>query len=1208
MRKLNKNWFKKAKKNSVDKIEYAELPYTALSPISDANIDGDYKKALDWALNNRNKSDIKNIALTGPYGSGKSSILKTYISTYKGTDLHFLPISLATFKEEEPITLDPNKDDLLRQIELSILQQIFYREEDSKIPDSRFRKIKNYTKKELGKSTIALCIFLFSIFNLIYPEFLELLLKVKFPSWVTLVLRYISILTGLIGLFVTIYKSIRIFSGIKLSKLNIQNAEIEINEKANKSILNHHLDEIIYFFEVTEYNVVIIEDLDRFKQTEIFTKLREINLLLNSSKKINRSIVFIYAVRDDMFKDQNERTKFFDFIIPVIPIINTSNSSQKLLEKKEIVKLGISEDLLDSLSLFIDDMRLLHNISNEFYLYHQKLNKNLNQNRLLAIIVYKNVFPKDFTLLSHNKGVLYDTINSKHQYIKKQLDSLDEKLKNTINEIKEFENLKIKDIRELRLLYLPFIIAKLPGFISFQINNIDVTPDQMVSDSNFDYLISGTAYYKYYASYQRSSQISTKLNEIEKLVDSSYTYAERKRKIYDLNNDKLESLKVEIHKIEMEKVQARNLKIKNLVQRDSSLINIPEIKQRQLVTVLLRNDYINEDYIDYVSLFYEGSITKDDYLFLINVKSHIATEFSHKLQKISKLISKINEAEFDTEFVLNYTLIDEVFASARYQIIRSKILSKLKDESDISVKFIDGYLDSGNCIPAFVLHLSKAWSNIWTFLETKSNFSQERKLMYFKSIIEYTDIVDIKRLYEDENFKAYLLQRADFLNIIPNSERLMDIIKNLDIKFTNLNMNVRVAKDLLKFIHNGNYYQLNVQMVKSILSQSDKLNEAEFNTKNFYTISRSGLNRLCDYINDNINEYIKDVYLKLDDNIEDDEEALLNLLNNENLTLENRISIIKQVVTKVSDLSLINDLEINEQLIRESKVFPSWDNLFHQYEKNGNQLSQAIIVFLENEENGLQLATVKISTDIPGERKYKDFILHLITNPEFNNGAYENILQSVPYRFTTLDISKLSKNKIALQIKHSILAFNSQNYESLKVGFPDLHIQFLLNNKSKFLVAINDYDLDDVDVLMILKSQNFTLSEKNQIVDKVSEDLLSVNAESIKTLGELILTNNSFRVTKPLLKLILSNDGLTIERRIRVHNWKYDQLDFEDYSLFLTSLGEPYSEILINGKKPLLTDTEYNSKFVDILDSKNYISSFSKDEKGIRISTFRKSE
>ena len=115
------------------------------------------------------------------------------------------------------------------------------------------------------------------------------------------------------------------------------------------------------------------------------------------------------------------------------------------------------------------------------------------------------------------------------------------------------------------------------------------------------------------------------------------------------------------------------------------------------------------------------------------------------------------------------------------------------------------------------------------------------------------------------------------------------------------------------------------------------------------------------------------------------------------------------------------------------------------------------------------------------------------------------------------------------------------------------------------------------------------------------------NADSIKTLGELILINNSFRVTNSLLKLILQNTSLSLERRIRVHNWKYDQLKLEDYTSFLTSLGEPYSEIAINGKRPLIVNNEYNLKLVEILDSRNYISKFEIEERGIRISTFRKS-
>lgn len=43
--------------------------YEDLTPTNNGNEDGKYSVALEWALKNNN---IKNIALTGAYGSGKS--------------------------------------------------------------------------------------------------------------------------------------------------------------------------------------------------------------------------------------------------------------------------------------------------------------------------------------------------------------------------------------------------------------------------------------------------------------------------------------------------------------------------------------------------------------------------------------------------------------------------------------------------------------------------------------------------------------------------------------------------------------------------------------------------------------------------------------------------------------------------------------------------------------------------------------------------------------------------------------------------------------------------------------------------------------------------------------------------------------------------------------------------------------------------------
>ena len=69
-----------------------ESGYRDLTPESDTKNSEEYIRALHWAIKNK---DVKNIALSGPYGSGKSSVIKTYLEKYPKTK--YLSISLAAF-------------------------------------------------------------------------------------------------------------------------------------------------------------------------------------------------------------------------------------------------------------------------------------------------------------------------------------------------------------------------------------------------------------------------------------------------------------------------------------------------------------------------------------------------------------------------------------------------------------------------------------------------------------------------------------------------------------------------------------------------------------------------------------------------------------------------------------------------------------------------------------------------------------------------------------------------------------------------------------------------------------------------------------------------------------------------------------------------------------------------------------------------------
>ncbi|MFD2032203.1 hypothetical protein ACFSKM_21370 [Ancylobacter dichloromethanicus] len=88
------------------------------------------------------------------------------------------------------------------------------------------------------------------------------------------------------------------------------------------------------------------------------------------TRGLKRTIKFLYALRDDVFIN-TDRTKFFEFVIPVIPIINTSNSIDMVLEQGKRLEIDgrLDPQFLREVSRYLNDLRLIQNIFNEYAIY-----------------------------------------------------------------------------------------------------------------------------------------------------------------------------------------------------------------------------------------------------------------------------------------------------------------------------------------------------------------------------------------------------------------------------------------------------------------------------------------------------------------------------------------------------------------------------------------------------------------------------------------------------------------------------------------------------------------------------------------------------------------------------------------------------------------------------------------------------------------------
>ena len=676
------------KEQSENNLKYKEIQFEHLAPVDNIE-DVVTFDALDYALSQNN---IRNIALTGNYGSGKSSVLQSYIKKNKLNK--FLNISLATFAIEEKeeageFSNDKLPETTIQKIEKSILQQIFYRKAGNKFPYSRFNRIRslNFWHK-VWIEFIIIFLILFPIKvckNDFWVKFKESL----FISFNTDTTNFVFGVTGktfilailfLIGFIIALYNIISIFNRIRLTKFTFQKAEFGLGDVKEESLLNKYLDEVLYFFEVTDYDV-IIEDLDRFKNTEIFIKLRELNTLLNNYEKIKRRIVFIYALRDEVFKDSS-RTKFFEFIIPIIPVINTQNSSDKLLEAQiqnsNSVLSKLDKNFLQDVGLYIDDMRLLKNCINEFKVYDKKINADdysvkrntdvkkarqdicHDRNKVFALILYKNLYPEDFAKLSCNEGELYSIFQKKSEIIKNKIDDLEKEIIPLEQQIKDIENQNIIDIKELRLIYIAKIFSKKHANTYIKDNIEDY-----ISDENFSSLKNNSTFNSYilvgngYGSNLQSRSFSYSFSDIENEINTNYSYEQREELLKNIKTDKINELHSKIREKKNLIATITQKTIAELMKEVSVQKFTEKIEKlnKEFIVFLLRNSYIDENYFDYISYFYPGALSSNDKKFLLLLKNHQQPVLDLQLNNIENVIRRIKSIEWHLPAILNYSLI-----------------------------------------------------------------------------------------------------------------------------------------------------------------------------------------------------------------------------------------------------------------------------------------------------------------------------------------------------------------------------------------------------------------------------------------------------------------------------------------------------------------------------------------------------------------------
>lgn len=386
---------------------------------------GVYLRHLREALDAKRSGLVRNIALTGGYGVGKSSILQRLSQEFKDTTV---TLSLPTLGEAPPppprspaaAEENPPGTGVTNRIQKEIVKQLLYRERPEHVPGSRYRRLTGFSwRRGAGVSFLA-AVSLVVVLYLTHAA--DRLADLMGHGLLHRGLAYAILLALSMAVFTVFQRAFH--DRIRIQQFGAGPATVTLADTSN-SYFDEYLDEIVYFFEATKVDTLLFEDIDRFDDPHIFEALRELNTILNNCKQLQgRGIRFIYAIKDSIFEqlgltaaDQRgqldaaeaevaraNRTKFFDLVIPVVPFITHRSARDLMSELMEESKLPVSRALVDLAARHVADMRLITNIRNEFVVFREKLlgedgMPGLSEDQLFAMILYKNVHLSDFELI-----------------------------------------------------------------------------------------------------------------------------------------------------------------------------------------------------------------------------------------------------------------------------------------------------------------------------------------------------------------------------------------------------------------------------------------------------------------------------------------------------------------------------------------------------------------------------------------------------------------------------------------------------------------------------------------------------------------------------------------------------------------------------------------------------------------------------------------
>lgn len=1188
-----------------------KLKFNALTPEVLTENKQIYTEALDYAFGN---SDIKNIAITGIYGAGKSTVWNTYVHQ-KGLS-NIITVSLGKYKNnikdddslkevsvtklinsetngveeklrnENQRTVDIDDDN---RVERQLINQILSQIESKKIPLSKYgfksnKSILNICLQSLAFLSI-ICSILLWITRDTFLSFVNELHK-NFDG------TFLILLCSLL-LFVPLFYYLYVFyrgNKFRISKITFKGAEANVNDdKSDESVLDRDIKELVYLLRSSGTKIVVFEDLDRYNNTSIYTKLRELNFLLNHYVKISgdkNPVRFIYMLKDSLFFSKN-RTKFFDFILPIVPIVDSKTSENELIELFKAVENAPDRSVLADISLYVDDMRLLKNIVNEYIVYSKIIplgQIDLESNKLFALITLKNIFPNEFDLLQEDKGFIRTVFDKLEANKKKVVNNLNQKLIKIDDDLEfirdRVDNDKFKSMALMIQSDVGHYYQETRTWAEY-LKEWSKKPDEQA----YIKCSGGNSYFSYNEFINRFV-----LNNDEKRVLIEKLPEDFSLEVNKHNSDR-EKIKKQIRDIEIYSYKEL-ISIMSAEQKDELFLidsfDIVESHYFPLIRVLILDGLLDETYWYYKGNFNvdrSNILKRNDIIYMKGLKEGKTLDIFLDVETPNEIISRLKLSDFNRFNILNKKVLKFCLEQKRTENVVA-----IADSVDANAS----YKDLLKILDEFDLDMVKSYSNI--LLENNVDrlvnilgCCGNENVETFKNIL--ISVATNKTIALDNLvvFKEYIEQNENIISLIPEGQFdvFIDNIRSAGIKFEDVS-EANCDKARLVAVEQIQAYKLNVRnlifiseaILEKTINYGSLLNEIYKSLK---------LSSSKEYIEDNFSSIVSN-YIdgnKSEKNYTNNEEILFKILNSD-ISDEHKFKYVEKNETVISNLADLQNgsvtTKILDCLLRKNKVKFCSDNIA-VYWNMVEEYSDDFIEYLDNrldETNSEDVLRNNISV-----------CNTFINNPIVSDKIFAFIINYADESISNIN-PKLTQNRINTLIQRRLIEVTEKNIEVLRNNSYNAELTLLANG---------DEEVEDIVINTLLK---YELSDE-LMYSLVNSGIADENSvKLIDSIKDSVLVERLNPTKKAIIEYIIKEDLSSANinyicksfKKFELKDEFIESLDDEDKleELKDENLNEDFMKYVLNSSniktdtKVSLIETKINNHS-DVNTLKQYISS-----------------